>query len=104
MKTYSICLNLFFPSIEFGWLAAEVETGRRGRRRSRLDPQPRPTITLPPRSGSMETLFNGGFSPGPMTLLSGFLGDGDDGKSFSQLLAGAMSSPVAGRRRSDGLT
>ncbi|KAL3037168.1 hypothetical protein AAZX31_01G050700 [Glycine max] len=57
---------------------------------------PRPTITLPPRSGSMETLFNGGFSPGPMTLLSGFLGDGDDGKSFSQLLAGAMASPVAG--------
>ena len=57
---------------------------------------PRPTITLPPRSGSMESLFNGGFSPGPMTLLSGFLGDGDDGKSFSQLLAGAMASPVAG--------
>jgi len=31
-----------------------------------------------------------------MTLLSGFLTDGDDcNKSFSQLLAGAMASPVA---------
>ncbi|CAJ1931984.1 unnamed protein product [Sphenostylis stenocarpa] len=58
---------------------------------------PRPTISLPPRAASMETLFNGGFSPGPMTLLSGFLNDGDDcNKSFSQLLAGAMASPVAG--------
>ena len=57
---------------------------------------PRPTISLPPRAASMETLFNGGFSPGPMTLLSGFLTDGDDcNKSFSQLLAGAMASPVA---------
>ncbi|BAT99076.1 WRKY transcription factor 4 WRKY DNA-binding protein [Vigna angularis] len=57
---------------------------------------PRPTISLPPRAASMETLFNGGFSPGPMTLLSGFLTDGDDSsKSFSQLLAGAMFSPVA---------
>ncbi|XP_027907754.1 probable WRKY transcription factor 3 [Vigna unguiculata] len=56
---------------------------------------PRPTISLPPRAASMETLFNGGFSPGPMTLLSGFLTDGDDSnKSFSQLLAGAMASPV----------
>ncbi|XP_027362354.1 probable WRKY transcription factor 4 isoform X2 [Abrus precatorius] len=58
---------------------------------------PRPTITLPPRSSaSMDTLFNGGFSPGPMTLLSSFLSDGDDCKSFSQLLAGAMTSPAAG--------
>ncbi|RDX83225.1 putative WRKY transcription factor 3, partial [Mucuna pruriens] len=57
---------------------------------------PRPTISLPPRSASMESLFNGGFSPGPMTLLSNFLADGDDCKSFSQLLAGAMTSPVAG--------
>jgi len=57
---------------------------------------PRPTISLPPRAASMDTLFNGGFSPGPMTLLSGFLTDGDDcNKSFSQLLAGAMASPVA---------
>jgi hypothetical protein len=64
----------------------------------------RPTITLPPRS-SMETVFNGGgggsglgglgFSPGPMTLLSSFFSDTDDCRSFSQLLAGAMTSPAA---------
>ncbi|KAJ6731680.1 WRKY TRANSCRIPTION FACTOR 58-RELATED [Salix purpurea] len=34
-----------------------------------------------------------GFSPGPMTLLSSFFSDSDDCKSFSQLLAGAISSP-----------
>lgn len=51
----------------------------------------RPTITLPPRT---DTLFTGGFSPGPMTLLSSFFPEGDDCKSFSQLLAGAMASPA----------
>lgn len=51
----------------------------------------RPTITLPPRT---ENLFTAGFSPGPMTLLSSFFPDGDDCKSFSQLLAGAMVSPA----------
>lgn len=30
----------------------------------------------------------GGFSPGPMTLLSNLFGDNDDCKSFSELLAG----------------
>ncbi|KAA0034451.1 putative WRKY transcription factor 3 isoform X1 [Cucumis melo var. makuwa] len=60
----------------------------------------RPTINLPPRT-SMESLFSGGpglgfgFSPGPMTLVSSFFSDSDDCKSFSQLLAGAMASPVA---------
>lgn len=63
----------------------------------------RPTITLPPRT-SFETLFNTsgggatgqglGFSPGPMTLVSSFFSDGEDCKSFSQLLAGAMLSPA----------
>ena len=49
----------------------------------------------------MESLFSGGpglgfgFSPGPMTLVSSFFSDPDDCKSFSQLLAGAMTSPVA---------
>ena len=64
-------------------------------------PPARPTIALPPRT-SMETLFNGGtpggafgFSPGPMTLVSNFFAENDDFKSFSQLLAGAMASPVA---------
>ncbi|KAI4314117.1 hypothetical protein L6164_027053 [Bauhinia variegata] len=65
-------------------------------------PLPRPTISLPSRT-SMESLFNGGlpagggfgFSPGPMTLVSSFFSDNDDYKSFSQLLAGAMPSPVA---------
>jgi hypothetical protein len=60
----------------------------------------RPTITLPPRP-SMETIFTGGAgaSPGPMTLVSSFFSDnyadGGDYRSFSQLLAGAMASPLA---------
>ncbi|CAN6727438.1 unnamed protein product [Malus baccata var. baccata] len=66
---------------------------------------PRPTITLPQRT-SFESIFSSagggntgpglglGFSPGPMTLVSNFFSDGgDDCKSFSQLLAGAMTSP-----------
>ncbi|KAH9774070.1 putative WRKY transcription factor 4 [Citrus sinensis] len=68
----------------------------------------RPTITLPPRASFTESLFNNngpgsgfgfGFSPGPMTLVSNFFADSDDCKSFSQLLAGAMSSPAAGHLR-----
>ncbi|CAN1248395.1 Probable WRKY transcription factor 3 [Linum perenne] len=59
---------------------------------------PRPTITLPPRP-SMDAFFSGGISPGPMTLVSSFFSDsyhGDsDSRSFSQLLAGAMASPLA---------
>ncbi|KAJ4826296.1 hypothetical protein Tsubulata_004047 [Turnera subulata] len=58
----------------------------------------RPTITLPPRP-SMDTLFTGGFSPGPMTLVSSFFSSDNypdsDFRSFSQLLAGAMASPIA---------
>jgi hypothetical protein len=58
----------------------------------------KPTITLPPRP-SMETLFTGGLSPGPMTLVSSFFTDTpypeSDYPSFSQLLAGAMASPIA---------
>ncbi|XP_071731044.1 probable WRKY transcription factor 4 [Rutidosis leptorrhynchoides] len=64
-----------------------------------------PMITLPPQS-SFETLFTGGpgpgpgpgFSPGPMTLVSNFFSDhypDVDSRSFSQLLAGAMNSPIA---------
>ncbi|KAL9364983.1 hypothetical protein Peur_042856 [Populus x canadensis] len=62
-------------------------------------PSSRPiTITLPPRSFTETFLSSGpsgsmGFSPGPMTLLSGFFSDSDDCKSFSQLLAGATASP-----------
>ncbi|KAG6763958.1 hypothetical protein POTOM_031408 [Populus tomentosa] len=62
-------------------------------------PSSRPiTITLPPRSFT-ETFLSSGppgsmvFSPGPMTLLSGFFSDSDDCKSFSQLLSGAADSP-----------
>ncbi|KAF7803032.1 putative WRKY transcription factor 4 [Senna tora] len=60
---------------------------------------PRPTITLPPRP-SMEAFFYGapGASPGPMTLVSSFFSDNypdSDCRSFSQLLAGAMASPLA---------
>ncbi|GKU97272.1 hypothetical protein SLEP1_g10440 [Rubroshorea leprosula] len=61
----------------------------------------RPTITLPPRP-AMDTFFLGGLgiSPGPMTLVSNLFSDnypdGADYRSFSQLLAGAMVSPVPG--------
>ncbi|KAF3444809.1 hypothetical protein FNV43_RR14502 [Rhamnella rubrinervis] len=62
-------------------------------------PAARPTIALPPRP-SMETLFTGGpgASPGPMTLVSSFFSDNYpdlEYRSFSQLLAGAMASPMA---------
>nr|USN24510.1 WRKY transcription factor [Panax notoginseng] len=67
---------------------------------SQVTAPPRPTIslTLPPRP-SMETLFDGGpgLSPGPMTLVSNFFSEyypDSDSCSFSQLLAGAMASPV----------
>jgi len=55
----------------------------------------RPTLSLPPRPFS-EMFFNGGvgFSPGPMTLVSNMFPDSDEFRSFSQLLAGAMSSPA----------
>lgn len=64
-------------------------------------PPRRPTIALPPRP-SMETLFTGGAgaSPGPMTLVSSFFSDNCpdlEYRSFSQLLAGAMASPMAAR-------
>ncbi|XP_019053458.1 PREDICTED: probable WRKY transcription factor 3 isoform X2 [Nelumbo nucifera] len=60
---------------------------------------PRPTIALPSRS-SVESLFTGGAgtSPGPMTLVNNFFSENDpesDCRSFSQLLAGAMASPVS---------
>ena len=56
----------------------------------------RPTISLPPRPFG-EMFFSGGlgFSPGPMTLVSNLFSDPDELKTFSQLLAGAMASPVA---------
>ncbi|KAE8732929.1 putative WRKY transcription factor 3 [Hibiscus syriacus] len=62
----------------------------------------RPSITPPPRPFT-EASFNGGahmmgFSPGPMTLVSNFFSEYDEFKSFSQLLAGAMASPAAGKR------
>ncbi|EYU28815.1 hypothetical protein ABFS82_12G096400 [Erythranthe guttata] len=62
---------------------------------------PAPTITLPPRS-AVDSLFMGvgaaaGVSPGPMSLVSSFFAENDDPdndcRSFSQLLAGAISSP-----------
>lgn len=73
-----------------------------GEEGSQVTVPPRPTIslTLPPRP-SMETLFAGGpgMSPGPMTLVSSFFSEhypDSDSCSFSQLLAGAMASPVGG--------
>ncbi|KAJ4974703.1 hypothetical protein NE237_007877 [Protea cynaroides] len=66
---------------------------------SRATSATRPRIALPPRS-SVENLFIGGAgsSPGPLTLVSNFFSDNDpesDCRSFSQLLAGAMGSPLA---------
>ncbi|KAL8475753.1 hypothetical protein ACS0TY_028423 [Phlomoides rotata] len=63
-------------------------------------PNPKPTISVPPR-GSMESLFTSGiagigFSPGPITLMSSFFAD-QGPFSFSQLLAGAMVSPMAAK-------
>lgn len=62
---------------------------------SKLTAPPRPTLSLPPRS-SIESFFSGGasFSPGPMTLVSNFFSENHT-ESFSQLLAGAMASPIA---------
>nr|UVI62160.1 WRKY transcription factor [Rehmannia glutinosa] len=61
--------------------------------------KPPPRISLPPRT-SIENLFTGGpgASPGPMTLVSSFFAENDpdnDYRSFSQLLAGAMSPSEA---------
>ncbi|CAN8305274.1 unnamed protein product [Cochlearia groenlandica] len=58
-------------------------------------PPSRPTLSLPPRPFT-DMFFNGGvgFSPGPMTLVSNMFPDSDEFKSFSQLLAGAMTSPA----------
>ncbi|KAL3526554.1 hypothetical protein ACH5RR_011210 [Cinchona calisaya] len=57
----------------------------------------RPTITVPPRA-PFEALFTGGsipgYSPGPMTLLSNIFSPDSNSCSFSQLLAGAMASPI----------
>ncbi|CAH9099503.1 unnamed protein product [Cuscuta epithymum] len=59
-------------------------------------PRP-PLLTVAPRP-PMESFFADGFipgfSPGPMSLVSSFLAD-PDVCSFSQLLAGAMASPLA---------
>ncbi|KAK4801349.1 hypothetical protein SAY86_021836 [Trapa natans] len=60
---------------------------------------PRPTITLPPRP-SMDNFAGFTSSPGPLSLVSSFLSDNPfesspDFWSFSQLLAGAMNSPLA---------
>ncbi|OWM75913.1 probable WRKY transcription factor 3 [Punica granatum] len=80
-------------------------------------PPPKPTITLPPRSSAAESLFGGGsssggpgttpvplfgFSPGPMTLVSSFFSEGEECKSFSQLLAGAVASSTAAAPSSSG--
>ncbi|KAF5958504.1 hypothetical protein HYC85_005729 [Camellia sinensis] len=62
----------------------------------RVSAPSRPTIILPPRT-SFDSIF-AGLSPGPMTLVSSFFSDSysdSDCPSFSQLLAGAMASPVA---------
>ncbi|KAL7100955.1 hypothetical protein ACP275_08G026600 [Erythranthe tilingii] len=63
--------------------------------------KPKPTTILVPPRGSMESLFSNGsiggfgFSPGPMTLVSNYFAE-QGPFSFSQLLAGAMSSPTTG--------
>ncbi|KAG8501620.1 hypothetical protein CXB51_004052 [Gossypium anomalum] len=68
------------------------------RTRSKLSAPTRPSITLPPKP-AMDGLFSSGLglSPGPMTLVSSFFSDLDstENRSFSQLLASAMTSPGA---------
>ncbi|XP_051115220.1 probable WRKY transcription factor 4 [Andrographis paniculata] len=58
----------------------------------------KPTIVVPPRA-SMEFLTGSGpgFSPGPMTLVSNMFPENSP-FSFSQLLAGAMASPLAAKQ------
>ncbi|XXG44327.1 hypothetical protein AAC387_Pa01g4161 [Persea americana] len=63
---------------------------------------PRPTIDLPPRENFFFRGANA--SPGPMTLVSSFFSENDpdsDCRSFSQLLAGAMSPGVRWPKSSD---
>lgn len=62
-----------------------------------LTKKKRPTIILPPRP-SMDSLYGSGLSPGPMTLVSSFLAEDLNNQSFSQLLAGAMASPLASKQ------
>lgn len=62
-----------------------------------LTKKKRPTIILPPRP-SMESLYVSGLSPGPMTLVSSFFAEDLNNQSFSQLLAGAMASPLASKQ------
>nr|GEV41979.1 probable WRKY transcription factor 3 [Tanacetum cinerariifolium] len=64
--------------------------------------QPPPMLSLPQKqenqtSSSFENIFtaSAGFSPGPMTLVSNYFSDHFSDGSFSQLLAGAMNSPVS---------
>ncbi|PWA60498.1 WRKY domain-containing protein [Artemisia annua] len=66
--------------------------------------QPPPMLSLPQKqnqnqTSSFENIFTGGpssgFSPGPMTLVSNYFSDHFSDGSFSQLLAGAMNSPVS---------
>ncbi|KAL1563130.1 putative WRKY transcription factor 4 [Salvia divinorum] len=57
----------------------------------------KPTIQVPPRGSAGFLYANGsgpGFSPGPMTLVSSFFPE-QSPFSFSQLLAGAIASPLA---------
>nr|BAS69358.1 transcription factor [Nicotiana benthamiana] len=59
-----------------------------------------PALTIPPRPSFESFLSNlPSFSPGPMSLVSSFFSDqspdSSDYPSFSQLLAGAMASPLA---------
>ncbi|XP_030513747.1 probable WRKY transcription factor 3 [Rhodamnia argentea] len=56
-------------------------------------PAPRPTISVPPRP-PVAAMFGPCASPGPLTLVSSFFAESDCG-SFSELLAGAMYSPLA---------
>eukprot|EP00250_Pteridium_aquilinum_P003383 c13697_g1_i1 orf=553-2643(-) len=68
----------------------------------------RPTLTLPPRNAT-EAFLKGsdGATPSPMTFVSSLFADQDpyagDHRSFSQLLAGAISSPTANSLLGDGL-
>ncbi|KAI6700502.1 hypothetical protein NL676_014826 [Syzygium grande] len=57
-------------------------------------PPPPPTISVPPRPAAAAMFGPGCGSPGPLSLVSSFFAE-PDGGSFSELLAGAMYSPLA---------
>lgn len=77
---------------------AEIEKEEGGAAKGSAAASRRPTIISVPPRAPFESLFTSstipGYSPGPMTLLSNIFSPDSNSCSFSQLLAGAMASPL----------